>query len=245
MKPTQIIFALSATILFLYSGASSASAAYTELSIPADENIQNSLYPTFPTGLITPPNNSFGAPFYIPANVDNFDVIDGTVTIDVPDLIGVTDVYTLMNAYYPRGGDIATVEFVGSAGATQTYTLVDGTDIRDEYQGSYLNTINGTTTQNAYTFVNPSSSFQGTYVSDEQDFSIDSTIQDQGLVAVEITQLSCYSGEPLLLAATASTDPDPQAVPEPSQEALMGVVLLGAVMFFRRMKGLSLTPALC
>jgi hypothetical protein len=74
----------------------------------------------------------------------------GSFTVNVG-VAGVTDVYTLMNAYAPTSGfALTTVEFIGSGGADQTFTLVNGVDVRDYFQGAFANTINGTTTQQAF-----------------------------------------------------------------------------------------------
>jgi hypothetical protein len=57
---------------------------------------------------------------------DGFTSSGQTLTINVS-IPKVTHVYTLMNAYAPpAGAQIATVEFVGKAGAANTFALVAG-----------------------------------------------------------------------------------------------------------------------
>ena len=64
-----------------------------------------------------------------------------TLMIDVS-IPHVTHVFTLMNAYAPPfGAQLATIEFIGSGGATQTFPLVAGQNIRDFYHGSFANTL--------------------------------------------------------------------------------------------------------
>ena len=116
-------------------------------------NDQANLQLTFPAGLYTT-TNSFATPFDITTNSNekNFCEISGggsTLVISNLNLPDVTTVFTLMNAYTPVAGPLASVEFIGSAGADQTFTLVGGVDIRDFYQGAWQNTINGTTAQTA------------------------------------------------------------------------------------------------
>jgi hypothetical protein len=172
-------------------------------------NIQNNLIKEFPTGILAA-NNAFATPFDITSdgNGNNFnDALNGNgskLTINVS-IANATDVYTLMNAYGPPAGrQLATVEFKGSQGADQTFTLVNGTDVRDWYQGTAANTINGTTTQNAFTVTNTNEAFgYGTHLIDEQDFHLSSTFATQTLQQIILTALG--NGTPILLGMTAQS----------------------------------------
>ena len=130
-------------------------AAYVYVTdFPKTANDQTNLQLTFPVGLYTA-TNAFATSFDITSNTNgkNFCEISGTgstLVISNLNLPGVTAVFTLMNAYTPVAGPLASVEFIGSAGADQMFTLVGGVDIRDFHQGAWQNTINGTTTQTAY-----------------------------------------------------------------------------------------------
>src|SRR6202012_814129 len=107
----------------------------------------------------------------------------------------------------PPGETLATVEFIGTGGADEIFNLVDGVNIRDFYKGSYANTINGTTTQNAFTFANivggassnnVANGLYGTYVVDEQNFPLSSAFANQTLTEIKVTAVGA-SGQPLLL----------------------------------------------
>jgi len=185
----------------------------TDFAKTADD--QTNLQSTFPVGLYTA-TNSFATPFDITPNTNgkNFDEISGggaTLIVSNLDLPNVTAVFTLMNAYTPVSGSLASVEFIGSAGADQTFTLVGGVDIRDFYQGSWQNTINGTTAQTAYQINNvqgaagtgnSQTGFVGTYRLDEQAFVLTNAFLGQNLRTIKITNLN-GSSTPFVVAITA------------------------------------------
>lgn len=194
-------------------------------------NIQTSLISTFPTGafiasnsLATPfsipdaPGNC-GLSGASPCNFYAFEsAAAGTgLTINVS-IQNATDVYTLMNATSPPPGQqLATVQFVGTGGAKLTFLLVGGKDIRDYYQGAFANSltngINGVEALNAFSCVDPKNCLgsgatgnvqtgdQGTYVVDEQHFSLGATFAGQTLTQIVLTDT--YNGSrPLLLGVT-------------------------------------------
>jgi autotransporter passenger strand-loop-strand repeat protein len=206
--------------------------------------VQTGLIKEFPSGVVTG-NEGLTTPFDVVSDADgnNFDEITGTLTINVS-LQDVTNVYTLMNAYGPPAGvNGATVKFVGNLGATQTFTLVYGSDLRDFYQGVFANTINGTTTQNAFTVSgvtdaggagSVNNGLFGTYVVDEQDFVLNSAFASQTLQQIVITNLGS-GGTPILLGVTAQTIPGGsggsvisagQTLVVSAGETLSGVVVL-------------------
>ncbi len=179
-------------------------------------DIQTGLIAQFPVGKFTP-SNSFPVTFYIPtANIKrsppkyNFWDNGKTLTINLS-VNRPTAVYTLMNAYAPpQGYTIATVEFKGSKGADVTFSLVAGTNIRDFCQNIFANTINGTTTQNAFTVANVKGScstgnvktgYVTTYRVDEQQFLLP-TFSKQKLTQIIITPTG--SGTPIMLGLTVA-----------------------------------------
>ena len=176
-------------------------------------DIQTNLIKQFPTGIFTA-DNSFATPFDITADAsgDNFYDADRPLTISTS-LPEVSDVYMLMNAYSPPPGEaLATVEFIGSQGADQTFTLINGVDARDFYHGIWANTIDGAATQNAFTINNVrgaagtgnvNTGSTGTYVVDEIDFALIPAFADETLTAIKITPLG--DGTPILLGVTAKS----------------------------------------
>jgi len=176
-------------------------------------DIQTNLIKQFPTGIFTA-NNSFATPFDITADAsgDNFYDADRPLTLSTS-LPEISDVYMLLNAYSPPPGKaLATVEFIGSQGADQTFTLINGVDARDFYHGIWANTIDGAATQNAFTINNVrgaagtgnvNTGYTGTYVVDEIDFALIPAFADQTLTAIKITPLG--NGTPILLGVTAKS----------------------------------------
>jgi hypothetical protein len=84
--------------------------SFTYVSTPANDNIQNVLISTFPTGNFTA-NNALATPFSIGSAATNF--YDGfglngagnSITLDVS-VFNPTDVYTLMSATYPFNSSV-------------------------------------------------------------------------------------------------------------------------------------------
>ena len=200
--------------------AEPAQADYTYITnFTKTANDQTNLQASFPAGLFTA-NNSIATPFDITsdANGKNISEVFGfgsTLVISNVNLTNVSAVYTLMNEYAPVSGALASVEFLGSAGADQTFTLLGGVDIRDFYQGSWQNAINGATSQNAYQINNviggagtgnSSTGDFGTYHLDEQVFILDGAFLGQTLQTIKITNLSRNS-TPFLAAVTAQQSP--------------------------------------
>ncbi len=149
-------------------------AIYTYVPIPGTNSIQTTLMNTFPTGVYTP-SNGLGAPFSIstapgncgPAGNASCNYYDGfgfsgsgqSITLNVS-VASPTDIYTLMNAYKPVAGQqLATITFVGTGGASQTFALIGGQDIRDYHQDGWANTLTngiaGVNAVNAFTCTVP------------------------------------------------------------------------------------------
>jgi|HubBroStandDraft_1064217.scaffolds.fasta_scaffold04873_4 hypothetical protein len=205
---------------------------YTFVAIPANNSIQTNLISPFPEGMFTAANE-FATPFFIAlaptgcgftgTGVCNFFDAFGTngsgqsITFNLA-LPHVTHVFTLMNAYSPAvGAEIATIQFVGSGGATQTFPLVAGRNIRDFYHGSFANTlvngIPGVHAVNAFHCVDPSeclggggtgdvdTGYAGLYVVDEQEFTLSPELVSQALVRIVVTDT--HDGSvPILLGLT-------------------------------------------
>ena len=221
--------------------------AFTYVTIPTSNNIQTALISTIPTGTFTA-NNTLATPFSIsaapgkcgPSGNSPCNYYDGfgfsgsgkSITMEV-DVASPTDVYTLMNAYQPAGGQqLATIKFVGSGGASLTFALIGGQDIRDYYQGSFSNSLTngvaGVQALNAFSCTDPATcrgsgatlnvatGLTGSYVVDEQHFSLGATFAGQTLT--EITLTDTYNGSnPILLGVTvgsAGTGILPSGIPQ-------------------------------
>jgi pimeloyl-ACP methyl ester carboxylesterase len=222
--------------------AQNGSSGYRYVTIPASNSIQEDLIDTFPLGTFTA-NNQLATLFEIPSTPNTcgynglgpcnyydafgFDGAGQSITIDVS-IPNVAHVFTLMNAYTPVAGQqLATIEFFGSNGATETFPLVAGQDIRDFYQGSFANTLTngipGVNAVNAFSCVDPATCLggggtgnvttgaAGTYVIDEQQFSLSPAFLTQNLVKIVITDT--YDGsDPILLGITTDQGTPPAVV---------------------------------
>ncbi len=105
--------------------------------------------------------NFGGVPFAIPASPNNYwnggaaaEMGPGTVSVTVPvGVPGVTSAFTLLNTMWSQPGPNACVyiTFTGSRGATATVPLVGGVNVRDYNNDGGQNTINNTSTIQAWT----------------------------------------------------------------------------------------------
>jgi uncharacterized protein (TIGR03437 family) len=147
-----------------------------------------------------------------------------TTTMDVS-IANPTDAYTLMNAYTPAAGQqLATIQFVGTGNTSIAFPLIGGENIRDFYQGTFTNTLTngvpGVEATNAFTCIAPSACLgaggtgniatgeAGTYVIDEQHYSLGTTFAGQTVTQIIVTDT--YNGSnPILLGITlGSPDTD-------------------------------------
>jgi uncharacterized protein (TIGR03437 family) len=204
---------------------------YTFVPVPGNANIETQLISTIPTGTFTA-NNTLATPFSIPATPGKCGTSGNapcnayigqlgngqslTLNVSVPN---ATDVYTLMNASSPPpGAQLFTITFIGSQGATLTFPLIAGADIRDYAQGIFANTltngISGVQALNAFSCVDPATCLgsggsgnvltgeKATYVADEQHFSLGTAFIGQTLTQIVLTDT--YGGKPQLLLMGAT-----------------------------------------
>jgi len=112
---------------------------------------------TFPTGS----QNFGGVPFAIPTSPNNYwsgaaaaGFGSGTVSLTIPvGAFAVNSVFTLLNTLWSQPGPNAYlyITFTGSRGATATVPLVGGVNVRDYNNDGGQNTINNTSTIQAWT----------------------------------------------------------------------------------------------
>jgi hypothetical protein len=107
---------------------------------------------------------------------------------------------------------VAIVQFYGDAGATQTFNLQGGVNIRDFYQGAYVNSINNSTTENAFEIFdvqdgggtgNVNTGLTGDYVVDEQVYALNAAFLTQNLTNIVVSGNS--EGTPIVLGITAQS----------------------------------------
>jgi hypothetical protein len=230
-------FTWSASPLQPLAPAFEAKPVYTSIAIDANDSIQTDYISTFPTGTFTPKKGAH-VPYSIPATPATCgytgqgpcDVNDtfcqycqgATITLNVS-IPNVTKVYAPMNGIGPPAGvQLATIEFVGSRGTTQTFPLVGGENIRDYYNGTWANTLNngvpGVKAHNVFTCVDPTSclggggsgnvntGFAGTYRIDEQVFSLAHIFAKQALVQIILTDTASAGGT-AIFGMTAASKP--------------------------------------
>lgn len=149
------------------------------------------------------------------------------LTVDIQtNVFGATSVYTLFNTLYGTAGLLtATVEFRGSQGASQTFSLIGDVDVRDFNNYVFTNNINNTTTQVWWT--------DGQFHRlDAQFFRLAPAFQTQTLTSIRITTGTAGFGisNPILHAITIV------AVPEPSSYMLMCLGVSVLCLFARMRK---------
>jgi hypothetical protein len=226
-------------------------ASFTTVSFPGNGNIQSDLVAAGPSGNFTT-SNGFATPFSIPSTGNNFAVVSAAAPLSITGLsiANATDVFTLMNAFGPIDGvtiGAITFDFVG--GTSESVDLVAGVNVRDFFDGNFADSTTAANVENAFTFTNTqggagtddsSTGAIGTYMFDEQEFSLGAFAVGKVLSGIEVTSVSgtgdtgTGDGSPIVLGVTVGTMPS--GVPEPTSWALMlvGFGGLGAAMRTRR-----------
>jgi hypothetical protein len=218
--------------------ASALANSFTELTMPTlntnmrtftDGSVYNNLWPTSgspnPNVLMT----AGGIPFAFAqsptsgntAFIGTFGTMS-TLTMTV-DQTGITDVYTLINATYSQtmsGNSIGSVVLNFSGGASVTENLVSGSNVRDHFFGSFVNTTTApNVTQAAFETNAP-----GTAHLDMQTWAVPSADTGRELLNVEFITTPNAGVNPVLAAATVGKVTS-SSVPEPAT----GVLLLGGL----------------
>ncbi|HUA21826.1 MAG TPA: hypothetical protein VMB25_23940 [Bryobacteraceae bacterium] len=137
------------------------------------------------------------------------------------DVFGASTAYTLINSAFGEcGTTVGQLVFVGSS-TTYTYTLTEGVNVRDHYDGGFCNTV---------TDVGGTANF-GSDRLDMQSIVLPSAFDDQTLETIYFQTFGQgYSGSPFLAAMTL----DPAPVPEPVTWPLGLAALLIVPLAHRR-----------
>ena len=152
-------------------------------------------------------------------------------SFDIPiDLSGVSSVDVLVNSTMGScGADIGEIQFVGSS-ETFTYTLTEGSNVRDHYNGVYCNSAPN---------VSGTANF-GSDRLDMQSITLPPGFSGQTLESINFVGFGLGpAGSPFLAAATlVTTDAsDPAAVPEPS--CVLLVCGAGAAMIWIKRRSMA------
>jgi hypothetical protein len=214
--------------LLIAIGLCSGANAYTPVELPqVNTNIKTwsdggRYNPYFPSE-----GELGGVPFKLIQDGAGNNSFIGTLTIPVG-IYGVSTVYTLMNtAVGQLGAQVGTLTAVGSDGATQSFALIEGDNIRDHFYGNYVNTISAN-----YVTLNVAGSDQpGTAHLDMQAFKLNSEFSQQTLTSITFIGAGGNpQGVPFIAGLTVS------AVPEPSTLLMW---LAGISLFACRAKKLK------
>jgi hypothetical protein len=135
------------------------------------------------------------------------------------DVYGVTTAYTIINTMWGSLGTTdGLVEFFGSDGAYYAVELVQGTNIRDHYDGSYVNILDGVTGVPAFYVAD------GRARLDMQIYILPDTFADETLTTIRFTSgADGASGVPFIVAATVETTSGSTTVPVPGAMVLAGL----------------------
>ncbi|NUM35666.1 MAG: hypothetical protein HUU50_14055 [Candidatus Brocadiae bacterium] len=139
----------------------------------------------------------------------------GTVNLDIQvNLFGITEVHTLISTWWGTTGNYASLTFYGSGGTTYTKSLYGNSDIRDYLNGSYTNSINGTTTTQVWS--------GSIYRIDKQTILLPTAFQSETLVSIRLSDWGNNSLQRTFLSGVAVG-----YVPEPSTWMLCFFAFLG------------------
>ncbi len=125
--------------------------------------------------------------------------------------------YTIINsAFGVNGATIGSIEFIGAGGASVTYQLIEGVNVRDHYYGMYNNVATNLFATAAYSNGSVVPDGPGLVHFDVQQFSL-AGLAGQNLSEIVFTGNGDGNGQPFLAAVTTQI----ASVPEPATWAMM------------------------
>jgi hypothetical protein len=137
-------------------------------------------------------------------------------------LFGVTSAYTLINsAFGTCGANVGELDFIGSSN-TFTYTLTEGTNVRDHFHGGFCGTVNNS--------VQTANFGGGVDRLDMQSIGLPAAFATDTLQRIDFKSFGQgWNGSPFLAGLTVDpASPDTSAVPEPTlwPVGLIAIVLM-------------------
>ncbi len=179
--------------------------AYTTVSLPTvNTDLRTWTNGTAYSALFSGVQNLGGVPFALQLDAGGHNAFEAWVGAGPLDItvgtFGVSTVYTLINsAMGTLGANVGSLTFNGSAGASYTVNLVEGTNIRDHYFGSYVNSITDTSVAQAVVGVNSA----GHAHLDRQAFTLPDAFKTQTLTDIVFSNAGTNSyGIPFLAGVT-------------------------------------------
>lgn len=119
-------------------------------------------------------------------------------------IFGATSVYSMINTFWgaPGPNSFLSIEFKGTGGLSQVFTLIGNSDVRDYNQNVWTNTINGTTTVEVW-------NNQIGQRLDMQKFELAAQFATETLTSIVITDTGAANSQRAIVAGLTVQIPTP------------------------------------
>lgn len=208
-------------------GAVPAWAAQVDLSSYVNSNVQTYTQGgNYPTGSTTINGINFALASDNGVGTGVFQSNNSGIDITGLNIGGASVAYTIINsAFGAFGANVGTITFNGSGGASVSFNLVEGLNVRDHYFGNFNNVATNLYGTAAYSNGSEVADGPGEVHFDVQKFNL-SGLNGQNITSISFNGNNAGGGEPFLAAITTG------GVPEPATWAMMilGFALVGGVM---------------